>query len=235
MEPLHPWLIDGRAIVARADGARMSTELDRIELGRFARFGGFFDRSDQATASYHKAYSLWFPILLVAALAGGVFWFNYDRGRAESEPAEPATAAMEAPAPLSAIAVSPNSSASGVPSTATSPDDKPVTTADAPTQAAEPPAVNGVSISSQYWRRGGLGSKAFVTLTLRNNNDYSVRDIELLCSFARRDGSHLTDRKRVIADTVNTKGRKTFENMLVGFVNVNASRAKCTAVAANRN
>jgi hypothetical protein len=212
----------------------MSTELDRIELGRLARFGSFFDRPDQATASYHKAYSLWLPILLVAALAGGVFWFNHDRGRAENESAEPATAAIEAPAPP-ASAVSPNSPTLGVSSTTSAWPDKSVTTADAPTQATEPPAVSGVSISSQYWRRGGLGSKAIVTLTLRNNNDYPVRDIELLCSFARRDGSHLTDRKRVIPDTVNMKGRKTIENMLVGFVNINASRAKCTAVAANRN
>jgi hypothetical protein len=213
----------------------MSTELDRIELGRFARFGSFFDRSDQASASYHKAYSLWLPILLVAALAGGVSWFNYDRGRTESEPAEPATVPIEAPAPSIATAVSPNSPASGVSSTTSVSPDKPVTTTDAPAQAAEPQAVSGVSISSQYWRRGGLGSKAIVTLTLRNNNDYPVRDIELLCSFARRDGSHLTDRKRVIPDSVNMKGRKTIENMLVGFVNINASRAKCTAVAANRN
>jgi hypothetical protein len=209
----------------------MSTELDRVELGRFARLGGFFDRSDQGTASNHKSYLLWLPILLVAMLAGGVLWFNYDRGGTGGEPAESATATIEAPAPPPAIAASP---APIVSSTATSSDDKPVTTADAPAQAAEPPAVNGLSIPTQYWRRGGLGSKALVTLTLRNNNDYSVKDIELLCSFARRDGSHLTDRTRTIPDTVNTKSRKTFDSMLIGFVNINASRAKCTPVAANR-
>ncbi len=96
------------------------------------------------------------------------------------------------------------------------------------------PPINGLSISSQSWRRGGLGSKALVTLTLRNNNDYAVKDIEMVCAFARRDGSHLTDRKRVIPDTVNLRSRKTFARMLVGFVNINASRAKCALVAASR-
>jgi hypothetical protein len=33
---------------------------------------------------------------------------------------------------------------------------------------------------------------------------------------------------------VNMKSRRTFAHMLVGFVNVNASRAKCAPVAANR-
>jgi hypothetical protein len=44
----------------------------------------------------------------------------------------------------------------------------------------------------------------------------------------------LTDRARLIHDTVNMKSRKTFARMHIGFVNVNASAAKCTLVAANR-
>ena len=102
------------------------------------------------------------------------------------------------------------------------------------TMVAEKPPVDGLRISSQSWRRGGLGSKALVTLTLRNTNDYAVKDIEIACAFARRDGSHLTDRKRVINDTVNTKSRKTYAGMLVGFVNVNANKAKCSLVTASR-
>ncbi|MDI1263422.1 MAG: hypothetical protein PS018_09220 [bacterium] len=100
-------------------------------------------------------------------------------------------------------------------------------------EAAKPP-IDGLRISAQSWRRGGLGSKALVTFTLRNANDYAVKDIEVACAFARRDGSHLTDRRRVIADTVNKKSRKRYARMLVGFVNVNASKATCTPVAASR-
>jgi len=73
-----------------------------------------------------------------------------------------------------------------------------------------------------------------VTFTLRNANEYAVKDIEIACAFARRDGSHLTDRRRVIADTVSMKSRKTYSGMLIGFVNVSASKAKCSVVAANR-
>jgi hypothetical protein len=80
----------------------------------------------------------------------------------------------------------------------------------------------------------GLGSKALVTFTLRNANDYAVKDIEIACAFARRDGSHLTDRRRVIADTVSMKSRKTYSGMLIGFVNVYANKAKCSPVTASR-
>ena len=116
-----------------------------------------------------------------------------------------------------------------------------------PAEAASPPDVappdtaastnsplDGLKIISQSWRRGGLGSKALVTFTLRNANDYAVKDIEIACTFVRRDGSHLTDRRRIIPDTVNMKSRKRYAGMLVGFVNVNANKAKCSVVTASR-
>lgn len=106
------------------------------------------------------------------------------------------------------------------------------TAAVAPPPAAAPP-ITGLAISSQSWRRGGLGSKALVTFTVRNSNDYAVKDIEIACAFARRDGSHLTERKRMIDETVGMKSRKTFARVHVGFVNVNADKAKCTLVAAS--
>jgi hypothetical protein len=105
-----------------------------------------------------------------------------------------------------------------------------------PTDASqvETSPLDGLKISSQSWRRGGLGSKALVTFTLRNANEYAVKDIEIACSFTRRDGSHLTDRKRLISDTVEMKSRKTFAKMHVGFVNVNADKARCSLVTASR-
>lgn len=104
-----------------------------------------------------------------------------------------------------------------------------------PAEAAPTPSpLEGLKISSQSWRRGGLGSKALVTFTLRNANDFAVKDIEISCAFARRDGSHLTDRSRLLGDTVNMKSRKTFTRVHVGFVNVNADKAKCALVAASR-
>jgi hypothetical protein len=129
---------------------------------------------------------------------------------------------------------------SGSPPSATPPNANPATAATppdiAPPETTAPPSspLDGLKIVSQSWRRGGLGSKALVTFTLRNANDFAVKDIEIACAFTRRDGSHLTDRRRVIPDTVNMKSRKRYAGMLVGFVNVNANKAKCSLVTASR-
>ncbi|WP_298255410.1 hypothetical protein [Bradyrhizobium sp.] len=97
----------------------------------------------------------------------------------------------------------------------------------------QPAPVDRLTITSQSWRRGGLGSNAFVTLTLRNSNGYAVKGVELECAFSRPDGSHLTDRSRVIPAIINMRSRKTFVRLHVGFVNINAAKAKCLPVAAS--
>jgi hypothetical protein len=160
------------------DGAIMSTELHHIELGPFARFSGLSAAVGRTRGRSLKLGLVGLPVLLAVGLAAVLMWSAYDSDDAESEPVQSSTAAIEATAPP-ATAPAPASSEEK-PATALT--DSPSATAPAPT--AEAPPVNALSISSQSWRRGGLGSKALVTFTLRNNNDYAVRNIELLCAFA---------------------------------------------------
>jgi hypothetical protein len=138
---------------------------------------------------------------------------------------DPATQATPPSPGLAAISTDPNQAVGAA---------APVDIAQPETVAPATSPLDGLKIISQSWRRGGLGSKALVTLTLRNTNDYAVRDIEIACNFIRRDGSHLTARRRIIPDTVNMKSRKRYAGMLVGFVNVHANKAKCSLVTASR-
>jgi len=178
-------------------------------------------------------------VLPVVAIAGFAAWIMLP---------DPSDAEVQS-APVPAVVAGPAQNAAPVDS-ATAPTQS---TPEHPADAAAPAAVvmapeiaapettapaksplDGLKISAQSWRRGGLGSKALITLTLRNRNDFAVRDIEIDCAFARRDGSHLTDRKRVISDVIGMNSRKTYSGMLVGFVNINANKAKCSLVTASR-
>jgi hypothetical protein len=88
-------------------------------------------------------------------------------------------------------------------------------------------------LTRQSVKRGGLGSKALLTFTIRNDNDFAVKDPEILCSFRSKDG-YATQRRRTINDTVNAKSRKAFPPTLIGFVNIKASKAKCSLLTASR-
>jgi hypothetical protein len=181
----------------------------------------------------------WLALLLAITVAGCVAWLMLPGPSDAEDQSEPATSAvirLAQNAFWSDPAATPTEANLVGPIQATAPADAavPAPAASPPDALAERAPIDGVRISSQSWRRGGLGSKALVTFTLRNRNDYAIRDIEIACAFTRRDGSHLTDRKRVIRDTVGVKSRKTYAGMLVGFVNVNANKAKCSLVTASR-
>ena len=202
------------AVLERAQaaiGGAMNARFGRIGIGRFAGSGERLARAVTiASVSFGRSV-LW---LLAAIIVGCGIWMLLPLSKGNStEPVKSDVATVEPSAPSdTGMAVSP------------------VTQAQAPASAE----LDRLKISSQTWRRGGLGSKALVTFTLRNDNDYAVKDLEIVCAFARRDGSHLTDRSRVLADTVNMKSRKTFARVAVGFINVNADQAKCALVAARR-
>lgn len=169
--------------------------------------------------SYVRMAIGWLPIVVILAAAAWLLATDHTRRRVVHERMHLVTAAVTPSPAHVTVGLAKKSSFDPLLSEAITPE--------------QPAPVDGLNISSQSWRRGGLGSNAFVTLTLRNNNDFAIKDIEISCAFARPDGSHLTDRTRLIHDTVNMKGRKTFAHLHVGFVNVNAANARCSLVAAS--
>jgi hypothetical protein len=199
-----------------AEGKEMSAGLFRIESAGSAESGGFWGRP---AARLFKSKLIWLSVILVVT-AGAWKMFPQDAaGRAKGQTVGSsnfATTASIEPSPLSGVdpALSVSQSAP-----------------DLPTEAAP---VDGLKISSQSWRRGGLGSKALITFTLRNDNDYAVGDIGLRCAFSRADGSPVTERRQTIRDTVKMKSRKTYSRMHVGFINISANRAKCSLLSASR-
>lgn len=183
----------------------MNAGFGRNELGSAAGNGEDAPRSGSATGVWRKRGFLW---LLAALVVGGAWLLTppSEGNVAQTEPVKLALASNDAAPPKTA----------------------------SDTSAAEAAGLDRMKISSQTWRRGGLGSKALVTFTVRNDNDYAVKDVEIVCAFTRRDGSHLTDRSRVLADIVGMKSRKTFARVPVGYVNVNADQATCSLVTARR-
>jgi len=207
----------------------MDTGLNRIELTGLAGLAKLVGIGGNSVGPESKTFTPGFVCALAILIAGLGAWVlsGYGSNTAESEPVRLAAAVVTEPAPPPSEDVALDLS---LPSSAVTPAEAPAGEI-APVEAAP---VNGLKIFSQSWRRGGLGSKVLVTMTLRNGNDYAVKDIEIFCSFARRDGSHLTDRKRIIPDTIKMKSRKTFARLHVGFVNINANQAKCSLVTASR-
>ncbi|MFB9269052.1 hypothetical protein ACFFWD_39080 [Bradyrhizobium erythrophlei] len=190
------------------------------------------------TASFRNVgTSLALPLIAIGGIAA---WLMLpEPSDAEGQAASPASSAIVLTAQTTSTDAPPSPAAdkdTAAPSAIAAPADEPATVgiATAPDAQPEKLPLDGLRISSQSFRRGGLGSKALVTLTLRNGNDFAVKDIEIACAFTRSDGTQLTERKRLIPDTIAMKSRKTYPGILIGFVNINANKAKCSVVTASR-
>ena len=204
----------------------MSVGLDHVDMSRWARLGlGFPVRSERAPVRWGRPLSFVVPVvLMVVAASVWLVWPASDSDGADGDPVAQLTTAgvQPSPPPDDGDTVQSNPAAPTVP------------TGQQPAVMSEPPPAAGLRISGQSWHRAGLGSNAQATFTLRNDNAYAVKDIEIACAFARRDGSHLTDRKRIIPVTVDPKTRKRFARLHVGFVNIHANRINCSVIAASR-
>ena len=97
----------------------------------------------------------------MAVLTAGVVFgvTNWPRSSGHANPA----ANSEPVRPMAVAATEPVPAANTVPA----PDDASPPPETVPPETA---AVDGLKILSQHWRRGGLGSNALVTFTLRNGN-----------------------------------------------------------------
>jgi hypothetical protein len=185
--------------------------------------GGHSSRRGRDASRLSGSGFLWLVPILVAASAMWILLSSNDR-----EPAETDTVNLT---PAVAVAPVPTASATGG-AMAAVPAYEPPTAAGEAIAPAETAPVDGLNISSQRWRRGGLGSKALMSFTIRNRNEYAVTDVAISCAFSRKDGSHLTDRIRTIHDVVKMRSRKAFADVHVGYVNINASKAKCAPIGA---
>jgi len=210
------------------DGMAMGTRLYLVETTGLPGLAGIISSYSAAPAKtvarYFPSKLVWLSAVLIVASGA---WLVLSGSGSKTE------TATRAPMRLATAATSEPTQS---PTTDAAQDKSSVSPPATPEEAIAPvetSPVDGLKISAQSWRRGGLGSKALVTFTHRNANEYAVKDIEIFCSFTRRDGSHLTDRKRVIRDTVSMRSQKTFARMHVGFVNINANQAKCSLVAAS--
>lgn len=188
---------------------------------------GFLSARSAMTRNGHLTYPSWILLISMIVACGWMF-FRADAANPQREP----------PA-LSAVIPddTPSAHAAGVKESNVAPanlSEDEGADSNSPVRATPTvTSIDGVTVLRQSLRRGGLGSKALVTLTIRNSNDYAVNQIELVCFFRNRDGGYVTERRHRIDGVVKPNSRRTFRHMMVGFVSINANRAKCSVFSAD--
>jgi hypothetical protein len=76
------------------------------------------------------------------------------------------------------------------------------------------------------------GSLSTATLTLKNNNTFDVKDIEIRCDHSAKSGTVIEHNTRMIHDIVKARGSKTISDFNMGFIHSQAAAPKCAVTDA---
>jgi hypothetical protein len=106
--------------------------------------------------------------------------------------------------------------------------------ADAAKAPAPPPAHARVALAPVKWQRGGFGAVAVATFTVRNENPFPVKDIELVCEFWARSGTRVGRQRVMLYERLPPGGARTVRDMTVGFIDQQAHTGDCWVVGVSR-
>jgi hypothetical protein len=92
-----------------------------------------------------------------------------------------------------------------------------------------------VTVTKFSWEKSGFGSVGIGNFTLRNDNDFEVKDITVRCEFVGNSGTVLSSSNSTIYDTVASLKSRTFNKMNLGFIHSQSSAASCSVLSVRRN
>jgi hypothetical protein len=101
-----------------------------------------------------------------------------------------------------------------------------------PAQSREEIAGQNVELTSFDWKKGGFDSVMLADFTIRNRNDFPVKDITITCVSSGNSGTEIDRQRKTIFDVVKAKKRRTFHGVNMGFIRSEATRSRCEATGA---
>lgn len=84
-----------------------------------------------------------------------------------------------------------------------------------------------MSLSDFSWSTVAFDQIAEVSFVLKNGNDFSTKDVEVVCEFYGNSGTLLNRSTKTVYDIVKKNGRLPVKNLSMGFVNPQAASANC--------
>lgn len=80
------------------------------------------------------------------------------------------------------------------------------------------------------WKDGGFGNVLIANFTIRNNNDFEIKDVTITCEHHAKSGTSLGFSTKTIYDVFSPKKEKTIKLFNMGFMNSQTEKTSCDIV-----
>ncbi len=84
------------------------------------------------------------------------------------------------------------------------------------------------SLTLNYeWYTTGFGNIMEINLSINNQSNYDIKDIEIACNLYGKSGTLIDTTNAVIYEVIKRKSKKRIEEFNMGFIHKQASNAGC--------
>jgi len=77
------------------------------------------------------------------------------------------------------------------------------------------------------WRKEGFGNVMEANFKVKNNSDYTIKDIKITCEHFAPSGTNIDSNKSTIYEVVKARSSKRFNNYNMGFIHSQARSSSC--------
>jgi hypothetical protein len=84
-----------------------------------------------------------------------------------------------------------------------------------------------VTLGSYSWNKTGFDSMMALDFTVRNDNDYAVKDVTIRCDHSAKSGTNIDSNTRTIYERVPAHGSLTKYKFSMGFIHSQIDTSSC--------
>ncbi|HEX3117195.1 MAG TPA: hypothetical protein VHQ48_17130 [Bradyrhizobium sp.] len=88
--------------------------------------------------------------------------------------------------------------------------------------------IAAIKIEKWSWKKGGFDSVMIGTFTIKNSNDFGVKDIVLNCEHFAPSGTLIDSNTRTVYQSIKPKSSITVRDFNMGFLHTQATRSSCS-------
>jgi hypothetical protein len=84
-----------------------------------------------------------------------------------------------------------------------------------------------VTIAAYNWTKGGFDSVMMLDFTVRNDNDYAIKDVTIRCEHSAKSGTNIVSNTRTIYERVPAHGALSKSKFNMGFIHSQIDTSSC--------
>jgi hypothetical protein len=88
-------------------------------------------------------------------------------------------------------------------------------------------ALTNTTITKLSWYKGGFGTVMMANLSIKNDGDAPVKDIEVKCEHSAPSGTKIDQNTKTIYELIPAHKTRTFRNFNMGFIDSQATGTNC--------